>query len=32
VNGTDYTATAAADMLQRLLDEEGNIVEQSGVM
>ena len=32
VNGTDYTATAASDMLNQLLDEEGNIVEQSGIL
>lgn len=32
INGTDYTTTAATDMLNTLLDEEGNVIEQSGIM
>jgi len=30
-NGTDYTATSAKNMLEQILDEEGNLIEQSGI-
>lgn len=32
LNGTDYTTTAAKDMLNDLLDEQGNIKDQTGVI
>lgn len=32
LNGTDYTTTAAKDMLNELLDEQGNIKDQTGVI
>ena len=32
LNGTDYTTTAAVDMLNKLLDEQGNIKDATGVI
>lgn len=32
LNGTDYTTTAAIDMLNKLLDEQGNIKDETGII